>query len=86
MSISFDTPEGIEFYRMTVIASAAALYINTGMKANRAYTPTRMRNALNEVTGSKAKNLKEALRAYVAAAEVAGRPITNPTILKAVSA
>jgi hypothetical protein len=80
----FDTPESIAFYRMTVIASGAALYINTGIKPNRAYTPTRMRDALNQATGSSAKNLKAALTAYVDKAEEFGRPITNPQVLKAV--
>lgn len=81
---SFDTPEGVEFFRVTVIASGAALYINSGIRPNRAYTPTRMRDALNAVTGSKAKNLKDALTAYVDKAEELGQPITNPLVLKAV--
>lgn len=84
MTLSFDTPEAIAWYRLKVIASGAALYINTGMKPNRAYTPTRMRDALNAATGSKAKNLKAALLAYVEGSEAAGYPITNPQILKAV--
>lgn len=84
MTISFDTPEGIALYRLTVIASGAALYLNTGMKPNRSYTPTAMRDALNAVTGSKAKNLKAALTAYVDMADEAGVPITNSQVLKAV--
>lgn len=84
-AVVFDTPEAIAFYRATVIASGAALYLNTGMKPNRAYTPTRMRDALNELTGSKAKNLKAALSAYVEACADAECPITSPTILRAVA-
>lgn len=82
--VTFDTPEGIEFYRVTVIASGAALYINSGLRPNRAYTPTRMRDALNRATGSNAKNLKAALTAYVDKAAEFGQPITNPQVLKAV--
>lgn len=84
MSISFDTPEAIDWLRLTVVASGAALYINSGIKPNRAYTPTRMRIVLNEATGSNAKTLKKALLAYVEAAEKAGQPVTNPLVLKAV--
>lgn len=81
---TFDTPEGIEYFRMTTIVSGAALYINSGIRPNRHWTPTRMRDALNEFTGSKAKSLKPALLAYVEMAEVLGCPVTMPTVLKAV--
>lgn len=80
----FDTPEGVAFFRATAIAHGAALYLNTGMKPNRAYTPTRMRDALNELTGSKAKNLKAALTAYVDACAEIGYVIESATILRAV--
>lgn len=83
-TIIASTPEAIALVRATVIAHGAALYINTGIKPNRAYTPTRMRDALNEMTGSKAKNLKGALTAYVDALAAAGHPTTSATILKAV--
>lgn len=73
--MTFDTPEAIEFYRVTVIAHGAALYLNTGMKPNRAYTPTAMRNALNAVTGSKAKHLRAALHAYVVACDEIGHEV-----------
>ncbi len=84
MTIIADTPESVALFRMTVIASGAALYINTGMKPNRMYTPTNMRNALNEVTGSKARNLKAALTAYVDVCATFGTPVTNPQVLKAI--
>lgn len=84
MAQVFDTPEGIAFYRGTVIASAAALYLNTGMRANRVYTPTRMRDALNEITGGKGKSLKTALTDYVNAAAKTDYPVTSPSVLKAV--
>lgn len=83
-SIIADTPEAIALVRATVISHGAALYLNTGMKPNRAYTPTAMRDALNGITGSTAKNLKAALTAYVDARAAAGVPVTSATVLKAV--
>lgn len=83
-SISATTPEAVAFVRATVIASGAALYLNTGLKPNRAYTPTAMRDALNGITGSTARNLKAALVDYVDAAAKAGHPVTSPSVLKAV--
>jgi hypothetical protein len=84
MTIIADTPEAIALVRATVIASGAALYINTGIKPNRMYTPTRMRDALNDIVGShKPRNLKAALKAYVEAYEKV-QPMTNATILRAI--
>jgi hypothetical protein len=83
-AIIADTPEAIALVRATIIASGAALYLNTGIKPNRAYTPTRMRDALNDITGAKAKRLVGALAAYVDARAAAGVPVTNPQVLKAV--
>lgn len=48
---SFNTPNEIEAYRLIVIASALTLYAKTGMKANRAYTPTAMLAAATAATG-----------------------------------
>lgn len=84
-TISATTPEAIDVVRGVVIASAAALYLNTGMKANRAYTPTAMRKALNGITGVEAKTLRAALIAYVAKCEQVGRPCTNPQVLRAIA-
>lgn len=83
-SISFDGPEQVALVRLMVIASGAGLYLNTGIKPNRMYTPTRMRDALNEATGSNAKNLKAALTAYVDAMDAAGVPCQNRQVLKAI--
>jgi hypothetical protein len=80
----FDTPEGVAFFRLTAIASGAALYINSGLRPNRHWTPTRMRDALNGFTGSKAKNLKGALLAYVEMGDQRGYPVTNTQVLRAV--
>ena len=49
------TPEQIAAVRGLVIASALKLYAKTGMKANRAYTPTNMLNAASQITGKKFK-------------------------------
>ena len=45
------TTEQINVFRAKVILSAMKLYLKTGMKANRLYTPTNMRNAVSEMTG-----------------------------------
>lgn len=71
----FDTPEAIAYFRATAIAHGAALYLNTGMRPNRAYTPTRMRDALNGITGAKARNLKAALAAYVEGCDEIGHEV-----------
>ena len=44
-----------QVYRALVIAKALKLYANTGIKANRAYTPTNMLNVATEITGRKFK-------------------------------
>jgi len=44
-------PDGIAFYRAAAIASALRFYAKTGMKINRAYTPTNMFAAATEITG-----------------------------------
>lgn len=49
------TGEGIARFQIVVIKNAIKLYRNTGMKANRAYTPTNMRNAAERITGKKFK-------------------------------
>ena len=48
---SFTTPHSIEMYRMTVIRTALKLYINTGIKANRMYTPKNMLGVIEQKTG-----------------------------------
>ena len=45
------TQHGIEMYRMTVIHSAIKLYLKTGMKVNRMYTPANMVQAVAQKTG-----------------------------------
>lgn len=45
------TITNMPLFRAAVIASALKLYHSTGIKANRAYTPTAMLKAANEITG-----------------------------------
>jgi len=47
----FTTPHSIEMYRMTVIHSAMKLYLKTGLKANRMYTPKNMLGVIEQKTG-----------------------------------
>lgn len=49
------TGEGINRVVIVVLKNAIKLYKNTGMKANRAYTPTNMRRKTEELTGKKFK-------------------------------
>lgn len=51
-------------YRRVVIANALRFYARTGMRVNRAYTPTAMLRAATELTGKKFKRGQ-----YLAAAE-----------------
>ncbi len=48
---TFAGPLAVNVYRATVIASALRLYAQTGMKANRAYTPSNMLAAATQITG-----------------------------------
>jgi|ERR1700743_1607974 len=43
--------KAIDCFRAYVIASALKLYAETGMKANRTYTPLAMIKAANQITG-----------------------------------
>lgn len=45
------TPEQIDGFRLRVVYSAINLYLKTGMKANRAYTPENMKRVVSEYTG-----------------------------------
>lgn len=47
----FNGPDAVSVYQVLVIASALRLYAKTGMKANRAYTPTAMLAAAKRITG-----------------------------------
>jgi hypothetical protein len=46
---------GVDVFRAAVIASGLSLYAKTGMRPNRAYTPTAMIRAAGEMTGRKYK-------------------------------
>lgn len=49
------TGRGVEVYRAKVIAMGLRLYARTGMKPNRAYTPTAMLKAATAITGGRFK-------------------------------
>jgi len=49
---SLNTPEQIDSYRAKVIYSAIGLYLKTGMKVSRMYTPANMRAAATGYTGT----------------------------------
>jgi hypothetical protein len=65
MSTTFTGPDQVGRYRAIVMAQALSLYAKTGMKANRAYTPSAMIAAAREITGKhfRARAYEEAAQA-----------------------
>lgn len=51
----FNGSEAVEIFRAAAICSALQLYADTGIKANRAYTPRNMMAAAAQITGKKFK-------------------------------
>ena len=47
------TGHGVSVFQAITIKSALKLYANTGMKANRAYTPKNMMAMVTKITGQK---------------------------------
>ena len=54
-AIVFAGGDAVQVFRAKTIASALRLYAKTGMKVNRAYTPTNMLAAATQITGTKFK-------------------------------
>jgi hypothetical protein len=48
---TFSGPEGVAAYQAIVIKHAIKFYAKTGMKVNRAYTPTNMLRVASKITG-----------------------------------
>jgi hypothetical protein len=57
----FTTPHSIEMYRMIVIRGAMKIYLLTGLKANRMYTPGNMVRAVAQKTGKQYKRGKNGM-------------------------
>jgi hypothetical protein len=51
MAIVFSGPAGVNTYRAIVVKHGLKLYAKTGMKPNRAYTPTAMLATAGQITG-----------------------------------
>jgi hypothetical protein len=49
--IIFKGPDAVAVFRAIVIANGLRLYARTGIKPNRAYTPTAMLKAASGITG-----------------------------------
>jgi hypothetical protein len=80
--MSFDGAAGVSIYRATVIASALRTYAKTGLRMNRAYTPSAMMKAAADITGRKFKardylGAADALKAWADATNAA-----NPDAVK----
>lgn len=75
----FSGPGAVNIFRARVIASGLRLYAKTGMKPNRAYTPTNMLRAASEMTGQKFKRgqYEEAAAALTALADKANAEIEH---------
>lgn len=56
------TGGAIDLFRAKVLLSAMRLYLNTGMKVNRSYTPTNMRLVASEYTGLAYPRSKQGLQ------------------------
>jgi hypothetical protein len=60
-----DSPEMINVFQVMVTASAMKLYLKTGIRVNRAYTPTNMKAIATSFTGKgyarSRKGMEEAL-------------------------
>lgn len=74
-------PDAVAVFRARAVASALRLYARTGLKANRAYTPSAMLAVATEVTGRKFKRgqYAEAAAALDAWAIAAAQPLLAPT-------
>jgi len=70
-AVSFDGPVAVSVFAMLALASGLRLYAKTGMKPNRAYTPSRMLAAAEQYTGLKFKRgeYEKAAQALTLAAE-----------------
>lgn len=70
MGFTVTGAESVNLYRAVLIKNALKLYIKTGMKANRAYTPKNMLAVVKEFTGvsfpNTAKGRQAALDAITA--------------------
>jgi hypothetical protein len=77
------TGSDVGIFQAAVIASALRLYAKTGMRANRAYTPTAMLAAAKRITGQSFKRgqyaeAADALTAYVEKLKGAPRLDASP--------
>ncbi len=50
-STTFVGPDAVQLFAAMALRMAINLYLDTGLKANRAYTPTAMRAAATRITG-----------------------------------
>jgi hypothetical protein len=72
-AVGFVGPAGVAIFRATVIEHALRLYAKTGIRANRAYTPSAMMRAATDITGRKFK-----ARDYLGAADAIRAWRTDP--------
>lgn len=63
-AVSFVGKDAVALFRAKAIAGALKLYAKTGMKANRAYTPSAMLAAAKEITGKDYRGKTKYMDAY----------------------
>jgi hypothetical protein len=87
-SVSFVGPRAVNVYACAAVASALRVYANSGIKMNRAYTPTNMLAFVLQQTGTKfpktkagyynaAAKLMELVASERAAIEAANGPVQS---------
>ena len=59
--ITFAGPVSADLVAATVLKSAMALYVKTGLKVNRLYTPSNMLKAASRITGKTYPRSKQAM-------------------------
>lgn len=68
--VGFVGPDATALFAACALKSGMYLYLKTGMKANRAYTPTNMRTAATRYTGKQYANSRKGLEAAMADMQV----------------
>lgn len=61
-SAAYIGPDAVSLFRATLIKHAIDLYVTTGVKVNRAYTPSAMLATASAITGKPYKRGKAGLR------------------------
>ena len=64
--MTFSGKEQIDTLRVIIVKTAMSYYLRTGMKVNRAYTPTAMRDFATKFTGNQYPRSRKGLESAMA--------------------